>query len=263
MIKRELKVNLKSFLIWLIVLFSIFGIVFIMYPSIMNSENVKNMEELIKVFPEEMLKMFNMDIASLTSAFGWLKTEGFVFILLITGMYSSILGSNILLKEENDRTIEYLISKPINRNKIITSKIIIGLFYIILMILLISLFNLIGLLIIEHIDLKLFLLLSISPILICIPVFFISMFISCFFNKTKKMLGISMGIVFISYFLNILSNLNETTNFFKYFSIYSLGDSRYIILNNNIPILNIIISLIISLIFIFGIYRIYNRKELV
>ena len=131
MIKRELKVNLKSFLIWIIILMSIFGIVFIMYPSIMNSENIKDMEELIKVFPEEMLKMFNMDITSISSAFGWLKTEGFVLILLITGMYSSILGSNILLKEENDRTIEYLYAKPISRNKIITSKILVGIFYII------------------------------------------------------------------------------------------------------------------------------------
>lgn len=263
MIKRELKVNLKSFLIWIIILMSIFGIVFIMYPSIMNSENIKDMEELIKVFPEEMLKMFNMDITSLSSAFGWLKTEGFVLILLITGMYSSILGSNILLKEENDRTIEYLYAKPISRNKIITSKILVGIFYIILMILFILLFNLVGLSLIEKIDLKLFLLLSISPILICIPIFFISMFISCFFNKTKKVLGVSIGIVFISYFLMILSNLNDKSEFFKYFSIYSLGDPRNIILNNNIPILNIIICVFVSLIFIFGIYKIYNRKELV
>ena len=263
MIKRELKVNLKSFLIWLIVLISIFGLVFVMYPSIMNSENIKNMEELIKIFPEEVLKLFNMDISSLTSAFGWLKTEGFVFILLITGMYSSILSSNILLKEESDKTIEYLYSKPISRNKIITSKIIAGLIYICLLILGILFFNLICLSLIETFDLKLFLLLSLSPFLVCIPLFFISMFISCFFNKTKKMFGISICLVFISYFLMILSNLGDQTNFFKYFSIYSLGDSRYIILNNNIPILNIILSMFIVIIFIFGIYKIYNRKELV
>ena len=263
MIKRELKVNLKSFLIWLIVLISIFGLVFVMYPSIMNSENIKNMEELIEIFPEEVLRLFNMDISSLTSAFGWLKTEGFVFILLITGMYSSILGSNILLKEESDKTIEYLYSKPISRNKIITSKIIAGLIYICLLILGILFFNLICLSLIETFDLKLFLLLSLSPFLVCIPLFFISMFISCFFNKTKKMFGISICLVFISYFLMILSNLGDQTNFFKYFSIYSLGDSRYIILNNNIPILNIILSMFIVIIFTFGTYKIYNRKELV
>lgn len=263
MIKRELKVNLKSFLIWLIVLISIFGLVFVMYPSIMNSENIKNMEELIEIFPEEVLRLFNMDISSLTSAFGWLKTEGFVFILLITGIYSSILGSNILLKEESDKTIEYLYSKPISRNKIITSKIIAGLIYICLLILGILFFNLICLSLIETFDLKLFLLLSLSPFLVCIPLFFISMFISCFFNKTKKMFGISICLVFISYFLMILSNLGDQTNFFKYFSIYSLGDSRYIILNNNIPILNIILSIFIVIIFTFGTYKIYNRKELV
>ena len=79
------------------------------YENEINQQNV----------PEEILKAMNMDIASIDSAFGWLKTEGFIFVLLITGCYSAILGSNILLKEENDKTIEHLNSLPIKRNNII------------------------------------------------------------------------------------------------------------------------------------------------
>ena len=56
----------------------------------------------MKVFPEEMLKAFNMDISSIDTAYGWLKTEGFIFVLLLIGIYASILGSNILLKEESE-----------------------------------------------------------------------------------------------------------------------------------------------------------------
>ena len=83
MLEREIKVNLKNFIVWLLVLVGIFLVVFLMYPSIISSDNIKMIDEMMKVFPEEVLKAFNMDISSISSAFGWLKTEGFVFVLLI------------------------------------------------------------------------------------------------------------------------------------------------------------------------------------
>ena len=141
MFKRELKLNLKSFIIWTSILMGLFLVVFLVYPSITNSANMGMIDEMMKMFPKEMLKAFNMDITTIDSAFGWLKTEGFVFELLITGIYSGILGSNILLKEESDKTIEYLNSVPVTRKNIVLSKILCGLFYTILMIVIIGIFN--------------------------------------------------------------------------------------------------------------------------
>ena len=88
MFKREMKVNFKNFLIWLLVLIGIFSVVFLIYPSIVNSDNIKMMDEMMAMFPEEMLKALNMDISSIASAYGWLKSEGFVFVLLIIGCYA-------------------------------------------------------------------------------------------------------------------------------------------------------------------------------
>ena len=121
MLRRELKINFKSFLIWTPILVVLFLAVFSIYPSIISSDNIQMIDEMIKMFPEEMLKAFNMDISSMDTAFGWLKTEGFIFVLLLTGVYASILGSNILLKEESDKTIEYLNSLPIKRRSIFFS----------------------------------------------------------------------------------------------------------------------------------------------
>ena len=123
MIEREFRVNLKSFLIWTSILIIMFLVVFLVYPFIITDDTVKNLDEMMKVFPPELLKTFNMDITSINTAYGWLKSEGFMFVLLIVGFYSSILGSNIVLKEENDKTIEYLESLPIKRSKIMTNKI--------------------------------------------------------------------------------------------------------------------------------------------
>jgi ABC-2 type transport system permease protein len=62
--------------------------------------------------------------------YGWLKSEGFIFILLIIGVYSSIIGSSIVFKEESDKTIEYLNSLPIRRSNILVDKIIVSVIYI-------------------------------------------------------------------------------------------------------------------------------------
>ena len=263
MFKREIKINLKSFIIWTSILIALFLVVFLVYPSIINSENMEMMDEMMKMFPEEMLKAFNMDISSIDSAFGWLKTEGFVFILLITGIYSGILGSNILLKEESDKTIEYLNSVPVTRKNVVISKILCGLLYIILMLVIIGIFNFIGLSFSGDFDRKLYILLSITPLFSSIVIFSICLFLSTFTHKTKKMLGISLGIVFASYFLNIISEMGESTEFLKYISIFTLSDIRNVIINISINPLMVLLSIIITFVFMILTIIHYDKKELV
>lgn len=263
MFKREMKINLKSFIIWTCILIGLFLVVFLVYPSIVNSENMEMMDEMMKMFPEEMLKAFNMDISTIDSAFGWLKTEGFVFVLLITGIYSGILGSNILLKEENDKTIEYLNSVPVTRKKIAISKILCGILYIVLMVVIVGIFNFIGLSLSGDFDKKTYMLLSITPIFSSIVIFALCLFLSTFTHKTKKTLGISLGIVFASYFLNIISEMSESTEFLKYISVFTLADIRNVIIDVSINPVMVILSILITVIFIFLAVIHYDKKELV
>ena len=263
MFKREMKINLKSFIIWTSILIGLFLVVFLMYPSIIDSENMQMMDEMMAMFPEEVIKAFNMDISSIDTAFGWLKTEGFVFVLLITGIYSGILGSNILLKEESDKTIEYLNSVPVSRKKIVANKILCGVLYIILMIVTVGLFNFIGLSLSGDFDKKSYLLLSITPIFSSIVIFAVCLFLSTFTHKTKKTLGISLGIVFASYFLKIISEMGKSTEFLKYISIFTLADIRNVIVNVSINPLMVVLSVVISIAFMVLTMRHYERKELV
>lgn len=263
MLKREMKINLKNFIIWTSILIILFLIVFLVYPYIMSNENRELMDEMLKMFPEEMIKAFNMDISSIDTAFGWLKTEGFTFVLLITGIYSGILGSSILLKEESDKTIEYLNSLPVTRNRIVFIKILCGIIYITLMIVAVGIFNLIGLSLSGEFDLKAYLLLSITPIFSSITIFGATLFISTFMHKTKKTIGISLGLVFISYFLKIISEMAESVEFLKYLSAFTLADIRNVISNVAINPVMLILSLTITILFISLTFIRYNRKELV
>jgi len=57
--------------------------------------------------------------------------------------------------------------------------------------------------------------------------------------------------------------MNEVTEFFKYFSIYTLSDIRNVILNISINPIMPIISLILTVLFIVLTNIRYNKKELV
>jgi len=263
MFKRELKVNFKSFIIWTLLLIGIFMLVFLVYPLIINSPEMKSMDEMMNMFPIELLKAFNMDIASLDCAYGWLKSEGFVFVLLIIGCYAGTLGSNILLKEESDKTIEYLNSLPVKRTDIIISKVLVGIVYVTIMTLLLGIFNFVALTMSGSFDIKQFILLSITPLFPSFVIFFLCMFLSTFTHKTKKMLGISLGVVLLSYILNMLSSIAEVTEFLKYFSVFTLADIRNVISDVSINLVMILISLILSVLFFVLTAIRYNNKELV
>jgi len=263
MLKRELKINLKSFLIWTILVVAIYLLVFAIYPSIASNENVKMIDQMVEIFPPEVIKAFNMDIASIETAFGWLKTEGFVFIMLIIGAYSAILGSSILLKEENDKTIEYLNSLPITRNKILTDKIKVSLIYILLMVIIIGIANFIGISYILNFNKKEFILLSITPLFPAVVIFALCLFISTFTNKTKKTLGVSLGIVFVSYMLLMISGISEELEFLKYISVFTLADTRNVIKEVAISPFFIALTFVITTVFISLSYYRYNKKELI
>lgn len=261
MAKRELKYNLKGFILWTSILIGIFLVVFLVYPYIITDDSVKNLDEMMKVFPPDLLKAFNMDITSINSAYGWLKSEGFMFVLIIIGLYSSILGSTIVLKEEHDKTIEYLSFLPIRRRTILTNKIIVSIFYIISITLVLGVFNYIALLISGDFNQKQYILLSLTPIFVSLPLFGINLLISTFMHK--KTFGISLGIVFISYIICVLSELSDKVEFLKYFSIYTLADTRNVISKIEINPLIILISIIITIITILLSYIRYEKKELI
>lgn len=263
MFKREMKINFKNFIIWLSVLIIIFLVVFLIYPSIINSQNFQALDEMMQMFPKEILVAFNMDISSINSAYGWLKTEGFVFILLITGCYCAILGSQILLKEESDKTIEYLNSLPIKRNDIIINKVLAGFIYTTLLTVLLAIFNFIVLSFSQQFDIKQYLLLSITPLFSSYVIYFFCLFLSTFTHKTKKMFGISLGIVMLSYILQMISTLADSTEFLKYLSVFTLADIRNVITDNSINPIMIVICISLSILFFVLTIIHYNKKELV
>ncbi len=99
--------------------------------------------------------------------------------------------------------------------------------------------------------------------IISIVIFAICLFLSTFTHKTRKTIGISLGIVFASYFLNVISEMGESTEFLKYISIFTLADIRNVIVNVSINPLMVILAIGITAIFMILTIIRYDKKELI
>lgn len=260
MLRRELKVNVKALFIFLLILVVMLGTVSAVYPSIMTS-NV-DVDAMLKMFPKSMLEAFNMDVVSIGSVFGWLSTEGYMFITLLGGCYFAILGGTILLKEQSDHTIDFLYSKPVSKNKILTSKILCGFIYLIVYNVVVGLTTYIGLKVNDDFEFTKWALLTLAPLILEGFFFLLSLFLSLFFKKTSKEISIGIGTVFIMYLLNLLGTLSDKIEFLKYLSIFNYMDSRQILVDSHIETFGLVLTFVVSIIMITATYILYNKKEL-
>ena len=260
MLKRELKLNLKSLVIWTLIIVGIFVICFLIYPSLI--QDTVMLEELVNTMPKEVLEIFNMDVISLNSVSGWLLTEGYLMVNLIGSCFFAILGGTILLKEENDKTIDFLFSKPIKKSEIVTNKLATGLIYIFVFNIVISLTTLIGLNLSNDFNLNHWFLSSIAPIFVHIFFFSFSLLISNYFKKTNKSITTNIGIVLGTYLIGVISLMSDKLEFLKYFSPFEYINSAIIVTNNSLDIFNLLLLVTYIIISLIGLYNTYNKKEL-
>lgn len=120
--RRDLKDNLKTFLVWTISL----AVFCVWIMSLFSSfEDTGDMLGFVEQLPESFRKAFGIDRLNLATMEGYFGTEVHLMILLFGSIFAALLGSGLLSKEENGRTIEFLLSKPVSRTKVLLSKVLV------------------------------------------------------------------------------------------------------------------------------------------
>ncbi|XMB67523.1 ABC transporter permease subunit [Mycoplasmatota bacterium zrk1] len=123
-IKRELKANLKSLLVWIVPLGAVMYAASVEFSAFAGDPAIA---DAMKQF-EFMFKALGSSVADMT------KPEGFIsivslYIYLPLAIYSGLLGSGIVSKEEKDKTAEYLFTLPVKRYEVIRAKLIVAVVY--------------------------------------------------------------------------------------------------------------------------------------
>lgn len=118
---REMKANRKSLIIWCI------GVILMVAAGMTKYEVVSSsgqyMNDIISSMPKSLQVMFGIASFDLSKASGFYGVI-FSYLVLMAAIHASMLGSNIISKEERDKTAEFLMVKPVSRNKVVTSKLL-------------------------------------------------------------------------------------------------------------------------------------------
>lgn len=109
-----------------------FGMVFfifinmIFYPSF--KQDADQLQQSFENLPDSAIQFLGGS-TDFFSAIGFLNSQVFFLTLpLLLGILAISLGSNLLAKEEQDKTIEALLSRPMSRSKLLIGKVLAGLF---------------------------------------------------------------------------------------------------------------------------------------
>ena len=121
---RELRAHRKSLIIWSIAILLMILSSMAKYSS--YAESGQSMNELLSNIPRPLraaLGMGNLDLTDIGGFYGMF----YLYLGLMAAIHASMLGAGIISKEERDKTAEFLMTRPVSRERIITSKLLAGL----------------------------------------------------------------------------------------------------------------------------------------
>lgn len=257
---RELKANLKSLLIW-------GGIVILLIIEAMAEFSVyegnPEMLEVMDSMPPALLAAFNLNAFNLTTVTGFFGVM-FTFFALLVSISAVMWGSDIISKEERDKTVEFALTLPISRQTLITAKI------------LAAVVNCIGLLLITWVAFLVsvakyqpdrefydFLLLYMLALLIMQMIFLaVGVFLGCALKQYKRASSVAVSILLGTYFLSIISGLSKDLEFLKYFSPFKYFDPVVLLHESKLDFTFLWISAAIFEICIVGAYVMYSKRDL-
>ena len=122
LLRRELKANLKSLLIWSGVMAALIYMGMIKYSAFAKTGVAVN--EFFDQLPEPLMMILGIVPGTDLTTVAVFYSIFFLYFLLLAAVHATMLGTIIIAKEERDKTADFLFVKPIKRHHAIMIKVI-------------------------------------------------------------------------------------------------------------------------------------------
>ena len=226
-------------------------------------EGNPEMLEILDSMPPALLEAFQMNAFNLTTVTGWFGVM-FTFFALLSSVFAVMLGSDIISKEERDKTVEFSLTLPIPRQKLITSKILAAVVNCIAFLLITGGISLVNVAKYQpEGEFYNFLSLSMLAFFIMQMIFLaVGVFLGCAMKQYKRASSVAVSLLLGTFFLSIISGLNENLDFLKYFSPFKYFDPALLLHESRLEMTYVWISGGIIAVALFGGYVTYAKRDL-
>ena len=119
--RHDLLTRLRSVIIWSVAVTALLVIYFSFFAVFADQAALMN--EMLAKFPPEMTAAFGLDKTDLATVLGFYSFI-FLFVQLCLAIQASNYGFGLVSIEENELTADFLLSKPVSRTQILTSKLL-------------------------------------------------------------------------------------------------------------------------------------------
>lgn len=119
--RHEFRARLRSMVIWS---FAVLGLI-VIYFSFFSAfaDQAALMNQMLERFPPEMRAAFGLDKMNLADVLGYYSFI-FLFVQLCLAIQAGNYGFGLISIEESELTADFLLSKPVSRRQVLTSKLL-------------------------------------------------------------------------------------------------------------------------------------------
>lgn len=256
--RQEIRQQRLSLIIWSLSIGLLVAVCVLMYPD-MKSE----MDGVNDIFSSmgNFTAAFGMDQLNFGTLIGFYAVEGGNILGIGGAFFAAITGISALMKEERDRTAEFLMTHPVSRRRVITEKLVSTFTLIILLNAIVLACSWISVVMInEEIEWKEVLLIHLAFLILQFEIAGICFGISAFISRTG--IGIGIGIAAVMYFINLVANISEDAKVLKYITAFGYTEGADIIHDHGLKMEYVIPGMVFMLIGIVAGYVKYSRKDI-
>ncbi len=258
---RELRAHIKSLLIWS------GGMIFLIIGGMAKysagaASGPDSMNALMKEMPVSLQNLFGVGVFDLSSALEFYAVMN-IYILLLMGIQAVMLGSQIISKEERDRTAEFLLVKPVSRTQIVTAKLFAALTILVLFWLVTvgSSYAILA----KYAKPAEFQegLMKLMAAAAAVQLLFVSLgvFFAGVLKRSKKSTAAGTATLLAMFLFSITADILKEADVLKYFSFFKYYDAKDILKRGYSPVYPVISAVLIVLM-IWGAYHAYKRRDM-
>ncbi len=257
---RELKANLKSLLIWSAIIALLIMIAAAKFSAFAGNPE---MLAILDSMPPAMLDAMNMRAFNLTTLSGFYGLM-FLYFGLMGAMAAAIWGSDIISKEERDKTVEFSLVLPVSRSHVVTAKALAALVNCIAFVLITWGISLVAVrsyspdqVFHEFLRLEMLAMFLIELIFLAV-----GLLLGCAMKRYKLSASTAVGIILGTYMLSILSEMQKDLDFLKYFTPFRYFDAGEFFHSGTLEGIYLLLTALILVVCVAAAYLTYNRRDL-
>jgi ABC-2 type transport system permease protein len=257
---RELKANLKSLVIWCVIMILLIVVGLAKFSAYYGDPASL---EILNSFPKAVLDAMSLRAFNLTTLSG-LYGIMFVYFGLMGGIAAAMWGSDMISKEERDKTVEFSLVLPVSRDRVITAKALAAVVNCIVFVLVTW-----GISAVAVQQFKpdqaffSFLTLEMEAMFVIELIFLaIGLLLGCAMKQYKRSGSTAVAIILVAYFLSVITSMQANLDFLKYFTPLKYFDPAQLLNTGRMDVTFLLLSAAIIVICMIAAYWIYNRRDL-